>query len=102
MRYGKPILADTFNRHLKQVCKELEIEYRSSHQIRFTMATMFYDGGIKVNELSNFLGCKELEIEYRSSHQIRFTMATMFYDGGIKVNELSNFLGHSDTKTTFH
>lgn len=73
MRYGKPILADTFNRHLKQVCKELEIEYRSSHQIRFTMATMFYDGGIKVNELSNFLGHSDTKTTF---HYIRQQQAT--------------------------
>ena len=68
MRYGKPILADTFNRHLKQLCNELGIEYRSSHQIRFTMATMFYDGGIKVNQLSNFLGHSDTQTTF---HYIR-------------------------------
>lgn len=73
MRYGKPILADTFNRHLKQVCKDLEVEYRSSHQIRFTMATMFYDGGIKVNELSNFLGHSDTKTTF---HYIRQQQAT--------------------------
>lgn len=47
---------------------ELGIEYRSSHQIRFTMATMFYDGGIKVNQLSNFLGHSDTQTTF---HYIR-------------------------------
>lgn len=68
MRNGKPLLADTFNRHLKSVCKDLGIPYRSSHQIRFTMATMFYEGGIKVNQLSTFLGHSETRTTF---HYIR-------------------------------
>lgn len=68
MRNGKPILADTFNRHLKSVCNTLDIPYRSSHQIRFTMATMFYEGGIKVNQLSTFLGHSDTRTTF---HYIR-------------------------------
>lgn len=73
MRNGKPILADTFNRHLKSVCNTLDIPYRSSHQIRFTMATMFYEGGIKVNQLSTFLGHSDTKTTF---HYIRQQKAT--------------------------
>lgn len=68
MRNGKPILGDTFNRHLKSVCNELMIPYRSSHQIRFTMATTFYEGGIKINQLSSFLGHSDTKTTF---HYIR-------------------------------
>lgn len=68
MRNDKPILADTFNRHLKSVCVTLGIPYRSSHQIRFTMATMFYEGGVKVNQLSTFLGHSDTRTTF---HYIR-------------------------------
>ena len=68
MRNGKPILADTFNRHLKSICADLDIPYRSSHQIRFTMATMFYEGGVKVNQLSTLLGHSDTRTTF---HYIR-------------------------------
>ena len=45
MQNGKPIFGGTFNRHLKSTCKALDIPYRSSHQIRFTMATTLFDVG---------------------------------------------------------
>ena len=73
MRNGKPILADTFNRHLKSVCNTLNIPYRSSHQIRFTMGTMFYEGGVKVNQLSTFLGHSDTKTTF---HYIRQQKAT--------------------------
>lgn len=68
MRNGQPIFADSFNQHLKRVCATLDIPYRSSHQIRFTMATKFYEGGIKVNQLSTFLGHSDTRTTF---HYIR-------------------------------
>lgn len=56
MNKGKPINGSTFNDHLKRICNELGIKYRSSHQIRFTTATMFYEAGIPVNQISTLLG----------------------------------------------
>ena len=56
MRNGKQIYADTFNEHLKKVCKELGIEYRPSHQIRFTNAGALYEGGVPLSELSTMMG----------------------------------------------
>lgn len=68
MRDGKPIYGDTFNRHLKSICKALDIPYRSSHQIRFTMATTLYEGGVKINQLSTFLGHSDTRTTF---HYIR-------------------------------
>ena len=60
MRNGKPIYAGSFNQHLKnKVCKPLNIPYRSSHQIRFTIATMLYEAGVPLNQLSTMLGHSE-------------------------------------------
>ena len=55
MKDGKPIYADSFNEHLKnKVCKPLNIPYRSSHQIRFTITTMLYEAGM-INTLDTDL-----------------------------------------------
>ncbi len=56
MRDGKQIIPDTFNEHLKRICNKLEIKYRSSHQIRFTAATLLFDNGVPLTELSTMLG----------------------------------------------
>ena len=51
MKDGQPIYADSFNEHLKnKVCKPLNIPYRSSHQIRFTITTMLYEAGVPLNQ----------------------------------------------------
>ena len=60
MKDGQPIYADSFNEHLKnKVCKPLNIPYRSSHQIRFTITTMLYEAGVPLNQLSTMLGHSE-------------------------------------------
>ena len=60
MKDGQPIYADSFNEHLKnKVCKRLNIPYRSSHQIRFTITTMLYEAGVPLNQLSTMLGHSE-------------------------------------------
>ena len=56
MNNDKPIVAWSFNDHLKNVCNALEIKYRSSHQIRFTTATNLSKAGVPINEISNDLG----------------------------------------------
>lgn len=68
MQNGKPIFGGTFNRHLKSTCEALGIPYRSSHQIRFTMATTLYEGGVKINQLSTFLGHSDTRTTF---HYIR-------------------------------
>lgn len=45
----------TYNRHLKAFCENAGIEYHSSHKIRFTSASMLYDG-TNLALLSQLLG----------------------------------------------
>ena len=45
----------TFNRHLRKLCKGAGVEYHSSHKIRFTSASMLYDG-TNLAILSQLLG----------------------------------------------
>ena len=69
MRNGKPLFADSFNRYLKnKVCAPLNIPYRSSHQIRFTVATMLYEAGVPLNQLSTMLGHSDTRTTF---HYIR-------------------------------
>ena len=53
---GKPITTSTFNRRLEKCCKELDIEYRSSHKIRFSTASIMHKNGVTDTELSQLLG----------------------------------------------
>ena len=60
MRNGHTLYTDSFNRYLKdKVCMPLKIPYRSSHQIRFTVATLLYEAGIPINQISAMLGHSE-------------------------------------------
>ena len=56
MRDGQQIIGNTFNEELEKICKKLNIKYRSSHQLRFTVATMLFQGGMPINKLSVLLG----------------------------------------------
>jgi len=57
MRDGKQLHSDTFNEELRRICTALHIPYHSSHQIRFTVATMLYsNGGVSLSQLSFMLG----------------------------------------------
>lgn len=56
MRDGRQIITDTFNEELKKICEHLGIKYRSSHQIRFTVATLLYSNGVPITQLSTLLG----------------------------------------------
>ena len=68
MRDGRPLIANTFNKHLRRACTALDIPYRSSHQIRFTTATRLYEGGMQINQLSTLLGHSEVQTTF---HYIR-------------------------------
>lgn len=46
----------TFNRHLKRCCNALGIENRSSHKIRFTVASLLYKNGVPATTLQKMLG----------------------------------------------
>ena len=55
MNDGRPFNTCTFNRHLKKLCAGAGVEYHSSHKIRFTSASMLYDG-TNLAILSQLLG----------------------------------------------
>jgi integrase len=51
-----PLTTITFNRHLKAICKELSIPYRSSHKIRFCVASALYKEDIPATVIQELLG----------------------------------------------
>ena len=56
MNNGNQLEAGTFNRHIRKACEAVGVEYRPSHQIRFTNAAIVFDSGIRLEELSSMLG----------------------------------------------
>ena len=56
IRNGQPLATVTFNRHLKKCCEELGIDYRSSHKLRFSTASIMYKNGVEDTELQRLLG----------------------------------------------
>ena len=53
---GNALCTCTYNRRLKKICKELDIEYHPSHQIRFSCAGTLLDTGIPLEKIQTFLG----------------------------------------------
>lgn len=68
-RNGKILIGDTFNERLKKICRELKIHYRSSHQIRFTVATILHESGVPVNQISMLLGHSETRTTFHYLRQ---------------------------------
>ena len=56
MKNGRQLIPNTFNEELQRVCSALGIKYRSSHQIRFTVATLLYEQGVSITKISYLLG----------------------------------------------
>lgn len=71
MLSGKQLRCDSFNRRLKQTCETLGIRYRSSHQIRFTVATMLYQNGVPITQLSFLLGHSDTNTTWHYIRQIK-------------------------------
>ncbi|HWT74268.1 MAG TPA: tyrosine-type recombinase/integrase [Mobilitalea sp.] len=65
---NKPIITGTYNNHLKAICKKLDITYRSSHKIRFCMASILYRENIPTTILQELLGHTSLAM---SLHYLR-------------------------------
>lgn len=54
---GRQLCSDTFNRHLKAACEALDIEYRSSHTIRFTNCDgLYHIAGVDRRDMQSFMG----------------------------------------------
>ena len=56
IRNGQPLSTCTFNRRLKKICVQLGIEYRSSHKLRFSTASIMYKNGVDDTQLQRLLG----------------------------------------------
>lgn len=56
MSNGRQLNANTFNRWLKRYCEECNIPVRSSHKIRFCVASILYDKGVPLTVLQQLLG----------------------------------------------
>lgn len=64
IRDGQPLATVTFNRSLKKCCEELNIEYRSSHKLRFSTASIMYKNGMKDTELQKLVGHTSLNMTH--------------------------------------
>jgi integrase len=64
IRNGQPLATVTFNRHLKKCCEEVGIEYRSSHKLRFSTASIMYKNGMEDTELQKLLGHTSLNMTH--------------------------------------
>ena len=62
IRNGHPLSTVTFNRRLKKCCEELGIEYRSSHKLRFSTASIMYKNGVEDTQLQKLLGHTSLSM----------------------------------------
>lgn len=65
---GKSLATVTFNRRIKKCCEELGIEYRSSHKVRFSTASIMYKNGVGAPELQKMLGHTTLAM---TTHYLR-------------------------------
>ena len=75
-RNGKPLTTNTFNAHLKRACNALGLPYRSSHQIRFTVATWLASMGVPIPEISTMLGHSNTATTYRYIKQQKVSKKT--------------------------
>lgn len=56
MKDGRQLNANSFNRWLKRYCEECNVPVRSSHKIRFCVASILYDNGLPLTVLQQLLG----------------------------------------------
>lgn len=56
MQDNRQLNANSFNRWLKYYCEKCDIPVRSSHKIRFCVASILYDKGIPLTVLQQLLG----------------------------------------------
>lgn len=68
IRNNKPLATVTFNRRIEKCCTELGIEYRSSHKVRFSTASILFKNGVEAPELQKMLGHTTLTM---TSHYLR-------------------------------
>ena len=76
MYQGKQMYTQTFNEHLEKYCKEIGIESKSSHNIRFTVASVLYQGGVPLTEIQRLLGHTQLSMTLHYLKQILPSLET--------------------------
>ena len=76
IRNGQPLATVTFNRRLKKCCEELGIEYRSSHKLRFSTASIMYKNGMEDTELQKLLGHTSLNMTHHYLRNIANSAST--------------------------
>jgi len=72
MYEGRPLTTTTFNRRLKKYCDAINIEYHSSHGIRFTSASICNAQGMSATKLQPLLGHSNLNMTH---HYLRLVEA---------------------------
>lgn len=85
IRNGRPLSTCTFNRRLKKCCEELGIEYRSSHKVRFSTASIMHKNGVEDTQLQKLLGHTTLSM---TRHYLRNVSGQ-----DELINKMSNILG---------
>lgn len=55
MQNGRQLTTSTFNKHLKKICIDLGIKPKSSHKIRFAVASALYKNGFPATKLQKLL-----------------------------------------------
>ena len=53
---NRQLYTSTVNDHLKRCCERIGVIPRTSHKIRFTVASMLYDSGMPLTDLQRLLG----------------------------------------------
>ncbi len=82
MYEGRTLITETFNRRLKKYCKAIGIEYRSSHKIRFTSASMCHQSGMEDTHIQVLLGHSTLRM---TQHYLR---PVTHMDDGVKMQDI--------------
>lgn len=68
---NNPLTEYSFNKKLKSVCQALGIKPYTSHKIRFCVASMYYEKGIPITQIQQFLGHSTVQM---TMHYLRDVM----------------------------
>lgn len=71
MTEGRQLTTDTFNARLRKYCNEVGIKSRSSHKIRFTVASMLYTNGMPLTSLQRLLGHTTIAMTMQYLRQVK-------------------------------
>lgn len=78
-----PLMTETYNRHLIKYCETLNIKYKSSHKLRFCVASALYAEGVPATKIQKLLGHSTLAM---TLHYLRdVTPENDCYDSMVQV-----------------